>query len=165
MRGKISAGGVGLIALAASGPAFAQASSEPDYSTMVGVIVFLIVAAFIYFIPSIVAFRRSHPNRWPILIINFLFGGTGLGWLGSLVWACGAVHKSPTGSNGGESGLNVFVNDPVTVIPAPGSAPLLVEQSSPEDKLQRLKRLLDAGAITAEEYAGLRKPLIDRLLG
>jgi hypothetical protein len=125
----------------------------------------IIVLAFIYFVPSIVAFRRGHPNRWPILIINFLFGGTGLGWLGSLVWAAGAVHKSPTGSNGGESGLNVFVNDPVTVRLAPESVPALIDSGTVEEKLRRLKQLFDSGAISAEEYAGLKKPLLDRLMG
>ena len=26
--------------------------------------------------PSMVAFRRDHPNRWVILLINLAFGGT-----------------------------------------------------------------------------------------
>ncbi len=38
----------------------------------------------LYFVPSIVAFRRQHPNRWPIFVVNVVFGGTGLGWLGGL---------------------------------------------------------------------------------
>lgn len=129
------------------------------------IVIYIVVALLIYFIPSIVAFRRGHPNRWPILVINFLFGGTGLGWLGSLVWACGAVHKSPTGNNGGESGLNLFVNDPVTVKLAPESAPALIDSGTVEEKLRRLKQLFDSGAISAEEYAGLKKPLLDRLMG
>jgi hypothetical protein len=131
----------------------------------VTIVIYIVVALLIYFIPSIVAFRRGHPNRWPILIINFLFGGTGLGWLGSLVWACGAVHKSPTGNNGGESGLNLFVNDPVTVKVAPESTPALIDSGTAEEKLRRLKQLFDSGAISAEEYAGLKKPLLDRLMG
>jgi hypothetical protein len=129
------------------------------------IVIYIVVALLIYFIPSIVAFRRGHPNRWPILIINFLFGGTGLGWLGSLVWACGAVHKSPTGNNGGESGLNLFVNDPVAVKVAPESTPALIDSGTAEEKLRRLKQLFDSGAISAEEYAGLKKPLLDRLMG
>src|ERR1700722_10006612 len=60
---------------------------------------------------SIVAFRRDHPNRWIILVINLAFGGTVIGWGVALAWAMRAVHRLGSASSGGESGLNLFVND------------------------------------------------------
>lgn len=102
-------------------PAIAQTVGDPNrnqtfiYEYMATMAVLLSILLAIYLIPLIVAFVRHHPNRWAIAAINVALGGTGIAWLGSLVWAMGAVHKSPTGSNGGESGLNLFINDPVTV--------------------------------------------------
>jgi threonine/homoserine/homoserine lactone efflux protein len=49
-------------------------------------IVFLIIG-MIYIAPSIVAFRRDHPSRWIILVINLAFGGTIIGWGVALAWA------------------------------------------------------------------------------
>jgi len=71
------------------------------------------IAALIYMVPTIVAFRRNHPNRWLILALNLAFGGTVFGWVICIVWACQAIHLTddPEGSDGGESGLNLFVND------------------------------------------------------
>jgi hypothetical protein len=156
----------------------------------------IIIAIVVYFIPSMVAFWRRHPNRWPILGINILFGGTGLGWIGALIWALHAAHLSETGSDGGESGLNLFVNDVKTIRMEPArsdasttaneplgdlhsraSGPNAGRTSSsgpiePNDsagqalaQLQRLKSLLDAGVITAEEYGRMRAPLLAKAMG
>lgn len=138
-------------------PAFAQELGSDDFA----ILALIIILALGYFIPAMVAFFRRHPNRWPILGINLLFGGTGLGWIGSLIWACGAVHKSPTGNNGGESGLNLFVNDPTIVQVEP---PTQLSSDDPGQKLERLKQLFDRGVLTAEEYEGLRRPLVERLV-
>ncbi len=113
---QMTLAGLGL-ALAGAGllptEALAQdASGEPSSISTIFVLLIVVIGLIIFFIPTIVAFRRGHPNRWPILLINAVFGGTGLGWFGALIWASNAVHKSETGSQGGESGLNVFVNDP-----------------------------------------------------
>jgi Superinfection immunity protein len=58
-----------------------------------------------------VAFRRDHPNRWLIFVINLAFGGTIIGWGIALAWAMRAIHRVGSTSSGGESGLNVFIND------------------------------------------------------
>lgn len=159
----------------------------------------VIGAILTYFIPSMVAFWRRHPNRWPILGINLLFGGTGLGWIGALIWALHAVHKSETGSDGGESGLNLFVNDVKTIRMEPARSGLGTTTGEPfhdlnprddrQDRahdgqssssalmqptdnagqalvqLQRLKTLLEAGVITAEEYGRMRAPLLAKVMG
>jgi Superinfection immunity protein len=73
-------------------------------------IVLLIIGA-IYAAPTLLAFRRDHPNRWIILVINVAFGGTIIGWGIALVWAMRAAHRVGSTSSGGESGLNLFIND------------------------------------------------------
>jgi hypothetical protein len=43
-----------------------------------------------YFLPSIVARRRSARNLGGIMVLNLLLGWTGLGWLATLIWAFSA---------------------------------------------------------------------------
>lgn len=54
---------------------------------------------------------------------HILLSATGIVWFGCLIWACMAVHISndPTGSNGGESDLNLAANDilPVRFVSGP----------------------------------------------
>jgi len=164
-----------LLALATlpllAGPAMAQSGSSADTGAAV-VAILLVAAVFLalYFLPTFVAFSRQHPNRWPIFLINLVFGGTVLGWIGSLIWALHAVHVSRDGSNGGESGLNLAVNDVRRVrveppLPAPSHAPApAVSHDDIPATLTRIKALHDSGAIDAEEYRRLRQPYLDRYL-
>jgi hypothetical protein len=119
-------------------------------------IVFLIIG-IIYIAPSIVAFRRNHPNRWIILVINIAFGGTIIGWGLALAWAVGAVHRPESTDSGGESGLNIFFNDvqKVQLIEPP---PLT--QTSAVQELERLHGLLVQGAISQIEFDGLKAKLL-----
>ncbi|MBX9453219.1 MAG: superinfection immunity protein [Mesorhizobium sp.] len=156
---------VRLAGLLPAGPAVAQSAtdSDPVDAFLVQYTVVMAVILALYVIPSIVAFARKHPNRWLILVINIVFGGTGIGWLGSLVWAMNAVHKSRTGSDGGESGLNIFANDPVTVR-VEGASFTTATDADIADRLLRLKSLREEDVINDDEYARLRKPLLDRLV-
>lgn len=165
------AGRCRLLPLALSGaivavtPAWAAApSDEPGAFAMFAV---MCVALGLYSIPAVVAFHRGHPNRWVILAVNFLFGGTGIGWIGALLWAASAIHRSPAGNNGGESGLNLFVNDPKTVRPdgSPTPPPAPQGASATDDigsQLERLAALRERGLVDEEKYARLRRPLLDR---
>lgn len=165
IRSIAALAGAGPAGLLPVGPALAQFAKNPDPvdTFLVQYAVVMVVILALYVIPSIVAFARKHPNRWLILVINIVFGGTGIGWLGSLVWAMNAVHKSPSGSDGGESGLNIFANDPITVrVEGP---PLTTATAADiTDRLLRLKLLREDGVINDDEYARLRKPLLDRLV-
>jgi hypothetical protein len=64
----------------------------------------LIASVFIYFLPAFVAFRRGHPSRWAILLVNLFFGASIVGWIIALIWALSAVtvvvvnQVSPPGS-------------------------------------------------------------------
>jgi hypothetical protein len=119
-------------------------------------IVFLIIG-LIYIAPSIVAFRRNHPNRWIILVINIAFGETIIGWGIALVWALRAVHRPGSTSSGGESGLNIFINDlqKVQLVEPP---PL--PQTTASQELERLHDLLVRGAISQVEFDGLKAKLL-----
>lgn len=54
----------------------------------------LLIVAFVYFIPAIVAFGRGHHNRWPIAILNLFLGGTLIGWVIALVWSLTVVQDN-----------------------------------------------------------------------
>ncbi|WP_210261646.1 superinfection immunity protein [Ochrobactrum soli] len=142
-----------------------------------GITVFLAVI----FIPTIVAFRRQHPNRWLIFVVNLAFGGTVVGWVAALVWALHYAHISEDGSNGGESGINLFVNDPVNVradptmngdqnkvlAASPTNNPIASSDHSDAESVQtlrRLKTLFESGAISVEEYTALKTPILNRYI-
>jgi hypothetical protein len=59
-------------------------SLSPSLITM------LILAGLLvlYFLPSLVAGGRRHPQTQAITVLNLLLGFTILGWVGALVWAC-----------------------------------------------------------------------------
>ncbi len=46
-----------------------------------------IIVLLLTFLPSFIAYSRNHPNRLAILILNFLLGWTGVGWIILLIWA------------------------------------------------------------------------------
>lgn len=154
--------------LLTSTPAFAQSADTPD---MMGSLllqlallsVLIVVGLIILFIPAYIAFRRQHPNRWAIAVICLAFGGTIIGWFGALIWSLQAVHKSPTGNNGGESGLNIFVNDLVGVKLEPTAAQFATTTAEDTiERLARLNQLADQGILDAEEYASIRKSVLAR---
>ena len=128
-------------------------------------VLYIVLVPVVYMIPAIVAFWRQHPNRWVIFALNLCLGATGIVWLGCLVWAFMAVHISgdPNGSNGGESGLNLAVNDIQRVrIDGPMPSQLLPPplpqspRSDAIDRLERLKRLHDDGVIDAAQFGRMR---------
>lgn len=137
-------------------PALAFPGGSLDEDAETAVILFLLLFA-LFMIPTIVAFVRSHPNRWPIAIINVFFGGTGVGWVGSLIWALQAVHRSPTGNHGGESGLNLFAND-IRTAPVNAPRPLVATDIDMlSARLLRLKALQENGALSMAEYDSLKR--------
>jgi len=57
------------------------------------IVILLILATLVYFMPTIVALKRKHPQESAIGALNVLLGWTFLGWVGALVWACTASLK------------------------------------------------------------------------
>jgi uncharacterized protein len=59
-------------------------------ATILGVI----FASAIYFIPTVIAFKRNHEYKWVILVLNTFGGFTGIIWIAVLVWAIYPHNKS-----------------------------------------------------------------------
>jgi len=51
------------------------------------VLMIVFVVLPVYFIPTILAFKRSHRNKVAIGFLNLFLGWTLLVWVGSFVWA------------------------------------------------------------------------------
>ena len=64
-------------------------------------IVGILLLAFLYFLPTIVAMSRGHRSYGGILVLNLFLGWTFIGWLIALVWACSSTGPAP---------VNVYVS-------------------------------------------------------
>jgi hypothetical protein len=61
---------------------------NPDATAGLVLIVLLaIIGLAVYFLPSIIADRRRHHNRVPIILVNLFFGWTAIGWIAAFIWA------------------------------------------------------------------------------
>ncbi len=104
-------------------------SDLPDQDTVI--IVMIIVGIVFYFIPSIIALVRMKKNLIAIIALNFFLGWSLIGWVVSLVWSLSSDSKP---------------------------RPIIVNQQAPQtkedniDKLTKLKKLLDDGVITPDEF-------------
>jgi hypothetical protein len=50
-------------------------------------VLLVVVATFIHFLPTFIAGQRHATNFWWIFVVNLLFGVTVIGWVIALVWA------------------------------------------------------------------------------
>ncbi|MFD2181740.1 superinfection immunity protein [Rhodoplanes azumiensis] len=122
-----------------------------------------LILTAIYVTPTFIAFRRCHPNRWLIAVINIVFGGTLLGWLIALVWALKAFHIDDAQTRGGESGLNLFINDPkkIEILPSSTVPPVPTGASfGIAAEIEQLHRLLHQGAVTQTEFDSMKARLL-----
>lgn len=172
---------VATIMFAFSQEALAQpANTEIDWNLTIAFYAFMIGFGIALVLPIIIAFYRNHPNRWLILVLTIIFGATGLGWLVAMVWALSSAHRSPTGNHGGESGLNIFANDPVTIVHTnedsesnktdnqPPENELSSEARSPANQqrntiaeIEKLAELKAKGAINDEEFQKLKQSVLN----
>jgi rubrerythrin len=67
------------------------------FSLGVPELILLLALLLAYPIPTIIAFVRSHPQRFAILLLNLFAGWTVFGWIATLVWAA-------TDASGGSRG-------------------------------------------------------------
>ncbi len=95
------------------------------------VIIFIIVGLFFYFIPAFVG--RNKRDSLGITLLNIFLGWSVLGWIGALIWAVTSERKDAP----------IMYNNPFQPVAAPVSN---------TEQLMEYKKLLDAGAITQEEY-------------
>lgn len=50
-------------------------------------IIYLVLMAAIYLLPTISAFSRGHASRWGIFATNLLLGWSGILWIVALIWS------------------------------------------------------------------------------
>ena len=60
-------------------------------------IAMIVVAAFLYALPAMLAFKRQSTRRWRVLAINLLLGWTVVGWIVAMVLTY-AYEPPPVGS-------------------------------------------------------------------
>ena len=58
-----------------------------DTALILLIFIGVVLALAVHFLPSIIAFRRHHEYRWPILILNTFLGWSVIGWALALAWA------------------------------------------------------------------------------
>jgi hypothetical protein len=59
----------------------------PELVAAMGVGLFIVALFVPYWLPTIVAFIRSHPSKGAVLAVNGLLGWTFVGWVVSLAWS------------------------------------------------------------------------------
>ncbi|WP_348971407.1 superinfection immunity protein [Pseudomonas atacamensis] len=95
-----------------------------------GVLVLLFVGVLVYFMPSLNARHRRHPNFSSILLLNLFLGWTLIGWVVSIVWSASSIAPI----------------EPIRVRP---------EAEPSEDKYQKIERLgglKEKGLLNEAEY-------------
>jgi hypothetical protein len=53
-----------------------------------GLFIGVVIAALLYFIPTVIAGIRHHHRTTTIFLLNLFLGWTLIGWIGALFWAC-----------------------------------------------------------------------------
>lgn len=100
-------------------------------------IIISVIFLALYFLPTIVAWRREKSNLTSIFLLNLLLGWSFFGWIASLVWAC-------------SNDQTVIVNNSYS-----NHDSRMRSRSGYDSKLEsleRLKKLFDAGVLTQEEF-------------
>ena len=104
-------------------------------------LIFIFVIIPIAFLPTIIAFRKSHKHKIPILLVN-IFGGLvyGIGWLVALIWCFWPSDESVS-----ESDL-----DKLTKLKELSEKGVITLEEFEEQKSRILKSMGD-GIVTSEE--------------
>lgn len=72
-----------------------QERIQPASTTHIVIAWILAGLTALYWLPWAIAATRHHQNVVAIAVINLFLGWTGVGWLGTLIWACLGVHTRP----------------------------------------------------------------------
>lgn len=117
----------------------------------------------IYFAPALVAFFRRQQNRWFILVLNFLFAWTIVGWIICLAWAARAPAGEPvvvvqTVPPVPPRPMSFFRRRSSILLPPPGpnvseSVPFQTEEVFPERRSPSFKIVLFRLAVAAISLA------------
>lgn len=133
-----------------------------------GVIIIMVFCGWIYFLPTCFAFKRRHPHRWPVFVINAVFGATVIGWFGALVWAL-QIASLPSGTNDaqiGTGGFSVLINDLKSAQVFGGQANPLPQQLTVAAALGLIEQLLKLKAeshLAEEEFQSMKAAILRRV--
>lgn len=147
-------------------PAFAAG----EYVLIAGLIGLMILALGFIFIPSYIAFKRGHPYRWLILLINLVLGGTIFVWFIVFFWALQEIEQVESTSAHAKDDLTPLLRNPDTARIEPDlntEQPQVIRsvlEPNAVETLQRIKLLWEAGAISSDEYDALRKPILNQYI-
>ena len=74
--------------------------ARPDEVYVIGFkpLLMLVIGTFLYFLPSLLAFKRETRRRWTILGINLFLGWTLIGWIVAMVMT---LRYEPPGDDEG----------------------------------------------------------------
>jgi hypothetical protein len=67
----------------------------------IGLILLILPALAVYFVPTIIALARHARNSLAIVLINIFAGWTFLGWVAALVWSIVDQRQAPQHGDGG----------------------------------------------------------------
>lgn len=98
---------------------------------VIGALLMWVIGLTIYFVPSIVAHKKDHKQKLPIILVNVFFGATLIGWVGALVWC--------------------FIS-PVDVEN--------VKSGGVADEIEKLSELKDKGVLTEDEFKAKKEQLL-----
>ena len=144
--------------------------------TLSAVVIFggIALAWFLFLLPTVIAFRNRHPNRWAILSANVFLGGSGIGRAGALAWAKNSDDYSGNSRGGRDGGLKILFDDvrsfrlgnqPTDRLEGPEEfeidAPLSASEAVAE--IERLGRLRADGHLDETEFAALKANVLARL--
>lgn len=113
----------------------------------------------LYFLPSIIAIMRQHPQKWLLIALNVFAGWTGFFWIGLLIWALWPKEKLIAFQNGQGQGWGPYQAHSQTQSFSGSGA----TAEPPAETLAQLARMRDHGTLTEEEFTKAKERLINRL--
>lgn len=124
-------------------------------------IILAIVVIALYFLPTIIAFRRDHAYKGIIFAINFVLGASGIGYLAALVWAIWPQEKSILDPVlGNPTGLGVRNVGDTFGSKKAGEVRGEVQEKDMTVEIEKIAKLLKDGHLTREEYDSMKKKII-----
>jgi hypothetical protein len=120
-----------------------------------------ILAIILYFIPTIIAYRRDHAYKGIIFAIDLVLGLSGIGYLAALIWALWPEEKSlldpllgnPTGLGARNVG-DTFGSKKA------GEVRGEVQEKDMTIELEKIGKLYKDGNLSREEYDSMKKKII-----
>lgn len=124
-------------------------------------IIYAVVVIALYFVPTIIAYRRDHGYKRIILAINLVLGASGIGYLIALVWAIWPQEKSILDPVlGNPTGLGVRNVGDTFGSKKAGEVRGEVQEKDMTTEIEKIAKLLKEGHLTREEYDSMKKKII-----